>query len=466
MSEQVKYDLPPRPEARTGSGWLVALAAIVFGAVIGFFVRPIAGRSIATETAPSAAAPAALLTRAELTALAEKLERNQLYAAAAQAWERAARQAPPEGPKKAEMLFRIGKNLSLANDHERALSYLFAAEAADEDGRWTGSINKLVLEGLSALGREDVRALQAAKRVTLDATGEDAPTVVAEIGGEPISELDLQSFARRMVTQQLSMRRQLMGAEAFEAAVESGLERFKSPEGRQQLLQMYLSQELLYREALAAGLPEEDAVRRRTIDARRQILTDAFLGNYLERNLHIDKTDLENAYEANKSDYVQPEAFKVDAIVVESEDAKKQASAALDAGTAFEEVRERFSTVHSDDESPGPFDRWISRDGWVPLVADSRAALAHIVSLATNEVGAKWIEGTGGKWIRFKRIDHRPARQLAFSECKDRVEHDLRAGKQRELLTQLQQSLQDKYDVVIHEDAINPENVKTQQEGT
>jgi hypothetical protein len=424
------------------------------------------GAGSATDLSILQAPPATLLSQAEITALAETLERNQLYAEAARAWEQAAQQAPPEGADKAEMLFRIGKNFSLAHQHERALGYLFAADVADENGKWKASISKLVLEGLSALGREDARAYQAARRVALDAQGDDAPKIIAEIGGEPITELDLHSFGRRMVTQQLSMQRQFMSAEVFNEAVESGLDRFKTADGRQQLLQMYLSWELLYREALAAGLPEDEEVRQRTVDARRQILTGAFLRNYLDRNLHVGETDLLNTYEAKKENYVEPEAFKVDAIVVEGDEAKERVSAALGAGTDFAEVREEFSTHAPGTDEPDTFNRWITREGRVPLAADSRAALAHIVSLETGQVGGKWLEGTGGKWLRFRLVEHRPVRQLELDECRERVEQDLQAGKQNELLGQLQQSLQGKYEVVINEEALQPEEPEPAEDGS
>jgi len=237
-------------------------------------------------------------------------------------------------------------------------------------------------------------------------------------------------------------------------------------EGRRQLLQMYLSWELLYREALAAGLPEDEVVRRRAVDARRQILTEAFLHDYLNRNLHIGETDLENAYEAKKGNYVEPEAFKVEAIVVDTDEAKDQVSEALDAQTNFAEVRNTFSTLKPGAGEPGPFDRWITRDGRVPLAADSRAALAHVVSLETGQVGGKWFEGAGGSWLRFKLADHRAARQLDLSECRERVAQDLRAGKQNELLGQLQQSLQNKYQVVIHEEALRLEESEPTEDGS
>ncbi len=46
------------------------------------------------------------------------------------------------------------------------------------------------------------------------------------------------------------------------------------------------------------------------------------------------------------------------------------------------------------------------------------------------------------------------------------MERDLRAGKQSDLLEQLQRSLQDKYEVVIHEDALESEGPETEKEGS
>ena len=456
MPDQVKYDLPPQRAPRTGHCWLTGLLVLVIGGVVGYAVRPLMQCGGAGGAAPTPVGEAALLSHTELTALAEQLERNQLYAEAARTWEQAARQAPPQGAERAELLFRIGKNFCLANAPEQGLTYLFAAEAADEEGRWKSSINSLVLEGLSSLGREDVRAHQASQRVALDAKGDDKTKPVAQIGGEPITDLDLQTFARRLVTQQMAMQRQYMSDEAFDKAVKAGLDRFKDAAGRKQLVQIYLSQELLYREALAAKLPDNEAVREEMKDARRQILIEAFLDDYLGRRLQVGETDLENAYEARKAEYVEPEAFKVEAIVVGSDEAKTQASEALEAGTAFEQVRDEFSTLKPGGETPGPFNRWITRDGRVPLVADSRAALAHIVALQEGEVGGKWLAGTGGQWVRLRLVEHRAARQLALAECRERVEGDLRAAKQEELLRQLQESLQRKYDVVINESELEP----------
>ncbi|MGB9625481.1 MAG: peptidyl-prolyl cis-trans isomerase [Phycisphaerae bacterium] len=451
MSDDLKFDLPARTRPRNRGHWALTVVAVVLAWAVGFFVRPARIGPNGKPSSPPGGA-GALLDHAELVSLAETLEKNQIYGEAARVWQQAAELAPPKGPGRAELLFRIGKNLSLAGEYEPAVAYLFAAETADRDGKWKESINALVLEGLSALGREDARAFQAARRTSLASRPDDAGSrPVAEIGGEPITELDLQSFARRMVTAQLAPQRNMMTADAFRKLVEAQLESFRTPEGRRQLLDAYLGQELLYREALAGRQFDRKEVQEQIAEVRRQILGNAFVDDYVGRNLHVSDTDVQNAYEAHKAEYVEPEAVKVEVLAVDTAEAKKQASDALDAGTDFAKVRERFSAIQATPGEPALFDEWMTREARVPLAADSKAVLAHLWTLDKGEVSKKWFEGEGGRWLRFRLVEHRKERPLTLAECRDRVERDLRLRKQEELLRELQRSLEAKYKVVVHE---------------
>lgn len=454
MGDDLRFDLPARPASKKRATFLVAVVAFGVGAAAGHFGWK--SRSFGAGPATTAGG-GALLSREEQVALAETLEKNQLYAEAARAWQRAAELSPPSGAEKAEVLFRIGKNLALANQQESALAFLFAAEAADSSGRWKQSINRLVLEGLSALGREDARVYQAQRRTSLAPQADkDSARPVAEIGGEPISELDLQTFARRLVTAQFASQRAMLPPDAVNQAIEAQLEKLKTPDGRKQWLHRYISQELLYREALAAKQPDRAEVQEQVADARRHVLIQAFLDDYLSRNMHVGETDVKNAYEAGKAQYREPEAVRAAAIVVQGEEAKKAVSAALDAGTDFDRVREKHSASRPSGESSDPFDRWMTREGRVPVVSDGKAALAHLFSLEKGEVSRKWFEGADGKWIRFRLLDHRKERPLELSECRDRVERDLRAKKQEEALGQLEQALRSKYKVVMHDEKATP----------
>ena len=87
----------------------------------------------------------------------------------------------------------------------------------------------------------------------------------------------------------------------------------------------------------------------------------------------------------------------------------------------------------------------------MPIVSDGKAALAHLFTLEANEISKKWFAGNSGRSLRFRLVERRPERQLDFAECRDRVERDLRSRKQEDLLSQLTQTLQRKYKVVVHE---------------
>lgn len=441
MTDEVKFELPQAPPAKQGCGKAGTLLALLIGIVAGSAVHTVFNRP---ATLPLPSSTTDLLSHEELTALADKLERNQLYVQAARVWQQAARIETPENDRRAEVLFRIGKNLHLGGEHEEAARYLLAAEAADEKDRWSGSINKLLLESLSALGLEDVRAYQAKRRVSLAKT-DDKP--VAEIGGEPVTSTDLDTFARQMVESQMGMQRSVMSAEQFEQLVKTQLEPYQAPEGQQQLLQAYLSRELLYREALAKGLAEHQKVRDRILDARQSVLIQAYMDDYLGESLQLTDTDVRNAYEAKKEEYIEEEAVKVDALVVGNEEEKKAVDTALESGTGFDELQ----TKYREEGKPDPFDRWLTRDGWVPMVKEPKAALAHLFLLDAGKVGSKWFETNDGKWVRFRLAERREQRQLTLDECRDRVERDLTAQKREELIGRLQETLRSKYEVIVHE---------------
>jgi hypothetical protein len=442
MSDELKFELPHAPQQKQRCGTAGALLALMIGVVAGSGIHALVTRS--ADSQPQAAG-AELLSHDELTTLADKLERNQLYVQAARAWQKASALRIPEGDERAETLFRIGKNLNLGGEHDEAVRYLLAAEAADKKGQWSASINQMMLESLSALGLEEARAYQAKKRIALAPT-DDQP--IAEIGGEPITTTDLNAFAREMVESQLAMQKAMMLPEQYEDLVETQVKQSQAPEGREQLLQAYLSRELLYREALAEGLAEQDAVRDRMLDARRTVLIGAFMDDYLAKSLQLTDTDVTNAYEAKRTEYIQPEAVKAQVIVASKEQDKKAIDTALTDGKDFAELQKQYN----DQGKPDMFDRWLTRDGWVPMVKEPKPALAHLFLLDKGEVDSKWFETNDGEWVRFRLADKRDQRQLKLDECRDRVERDLRDQRRRELIDQLQDKLRSKYEVVIHQE--------------
>ncbi len=457
MSDAPTFELPPPTPAQSRPWWLIAAAMLVAGAVIGYVLAP-HGRTAPDD--PSGEAPGTVAAQPELLSadeyrtLGERLERNQLFAQAAEAWLAASRLERPADSARADRLYRIGKNLHLAGDHDRALRYLFAAEAAGPRDTLKTTIDSLVLEGLSALGLEEVRDYQALQRARLSATAattQNAPDELARIGNEPITERELMTFARRRVDRQLRGQRAFLSRDALEQAAAAAMARFETPQARHVLLQNFLRDELLYREALAHNIPDRTEVRQAVVDSRRSVLIEAFLDYYLRQSVQIDDAGVQDAYEANKQRYVEPEAIRVEAIVAADEPAQDAVTQALEAGTDFDAVRSEHSA--GGDEKSG--DAWVARDGFLPGVSDARAVLAHLFTLEPGQVSDRWFEADGGSY-RYRVVDHRPQRQLELDECRDRVEQDLRQRKQQQAIQTLQASLAEKYDVSVSAAATQP----------
>ena len=149
----------------------------------------------------------------------------------------------------------------------------------------------------------------------------------------------------------------MMSPDQYKQFVETQLEQYQAPEGQQQLLQAYLSRELLYREAMTKGLAEQQKVRDRILDARQSVLIQAYMDDYLGESLQLTDTDVRNAYEAKKEEYIEEEAVKVDALGVGNEEEKKAVDTALESGTGFDELQ----TKYREEGKPDPLDRWLTR---------------------------------------------------------------------------------------------------------
>lgn len=440
MSTDLKFDLPNQTKQTSFGQWALTLLLMCVG--IGFTVFAALSVSLSSSqpgTARTTLPAASLLSHDELTTLAESLERNQLYVQAARAWEQAAALSPPEGAERTKMLFRIGKNLVLGNAHDEGLRYLLAAESLDNTKTFETSINRLVLESLSALGLEDARAYQAGKRIAMTAgDADDSTKPLATIGGEPITQADLDRFARDMVESQFGFQRSMIPEADYQKMIDAQLSQYKTDEGKMELLQSYLTSELLYREALASKVEAHSDVARRIKQARRSTLTSAFIDQYMGEHLQLTDSEIENAYNADKEQYIQAEAVRIEAVMA-GDDQKAIVDGVLAANGSLEDYLAKG------------FDGYYERTDTLPIVKDSRSAVAHLFLLEPDQWGGKWFETTDGKWVQFRVVERRDARQKTLEEARGEVAGGLRQQKRQELIQRLQESLRQKYEVVIHQ---------------
>ncbi len=147
-------------------------------------------------------------------------------------------------------------------------------------------------------------------------------------------------------------------------------ERFATPEGKEQLLDSLVTQEVLFQESQRAGLEKSPEIQNRLTDARRQILVEAFMQKLVAEDVNDDK--VKEYYNAHKADFRQ---VKASHILVETEDqAKEVKKRVAKTGADFAAVAKETSTDPSAKENGGDLG-FFTKDQMVKPFADKAFAM-------------------------------------------------------------------------------------------
>lgn len=240
--------------------------------------------------------------------------------------------------------------------------------------------------------------------------------------------------------------------------------RYQSVEKRRELLNEMVDLELLAIEAKKRGLdkkPEAEA-------AVRQVLRDALLDEVhdkLPTPAEIPAADVRAYYDANVSQYEEPERRRVTAIVLTDEaKAKEVLEAALAAkdstgwGTLF---YQHSSTAPADKKPDGPLD--LAGDlGIVGPVEDDKGANPRIPDplraavFKLDRVGdvSKEVIAHDKKFYVVRMAGRTQAHARTFAEAERQIRVELLKVKMREFEGELEQELRKKYKVEIDDAAL------------
>jgi hypothetical protein len=84
------------------------------------------------------------------------------------------------------------------------------------------------------------------------------------------------------------------------------LEQYQNPSAKQQFLQSWLAQEILYRQGLKEDLMEKAETKKLIEELTRSVLSRQLMNAELAGKINITETDLQTYYEANKEKYIEP----------------------------------------------------------------------------------------------------------------------------------------------------------------
>jgi len=373
-----------------------------------------------------------------LKSLATDLEKRTLYVEAEKVWGEYAAVAELKPEETAELLYRRGKCLKEGGKYAEAARRLSEVEAYPVSRDEKRKARQLLLECLSALGKQDAR--DSVSR--LFAIGEEEKgTAVAKIDNEVITKESLREELKSSFTEMLRAQgAPLTPQELDKKAEELADAELKTPEGLRQVIQSAASRRVLYLEGLERNYDSDPALQESVARVRRELIANRVIESEAENALKtLGPTELKNHYEANKSRFVEKAG---------SEFSLARFPGAAEAESALEKLK---------DPAKAGDVRWIRAkeaavEGQpVPEVGPSPEACAHILALPEGGVSGKPIEAAGAFYI-FRVEKKRSERQLSAEEAEAQVRADLAKVKRKEAFDSLRESLSKKYRVEILEE--------------
>ncbi len=189
---------------------------------------------------------------------------------------------------------------------------------------------------------------------------------------------------------------------------------FQGEQGKAQLVQELINQELFYSHALAQGYQDEADYLNEVEIVRANLLKSYAIRKFLGE-VKFEDGDVEKYYDANKTQFVEPPKVKASHILVPDEEKLGEVKSALDGGESFEDVAKAHSTCPSKER--GGDLGFFGKGQMVPEF--EQAAFAMNVGDVSEPVKTQF-----GFHI-IKLDDKKPERELPLTEVRAQIEQHL-----------------------------------------
>ncbi len=321
MEEKLDFSLPEKKQKTALTPKIsVILLLVLIGLTLVNFLKP------AYQNPPSEN-PASSLSEEKVKDLASKLTSRNLYTRAARVWQNYLSFAKVSDTERAKALFQIGTLLEKAGMYEEAIEYYYRSEITAKLSELEQQINTHIKDCFQRLGKFSALRYELMDRTSFQKSEKAGGKIVAEIGAEKITESDLDALIERTIDNQLAPMTAFMTTEQLNEQKRKILEQYKNPSSKQEFLQSWLTQEVLYRQALEEKLSEQPAAKSLIEELVRSALSRQLMNDELANKINITETDLQTYYQANKNKFVEP--------------ADKKDPNSTDRQKSFEEVRDQ-----------------------------------------------------------------------------------------------------------------------------
>lgn len=450
MEEKLDFSLPEKKQKKSiASGVIIGLLLVLIVLASVNLISSLSGNGSTDKPRSS------LLSAEQTKQLAAKLAHRNLYKRAAKVWQDYLAAGELSGEQRGQTMFQIGTLLEKAGVYDEAIEYYYRSETAAKLSELEPQINAHIKDCFEKLGKFSALRYELMDRTSFTGAEGAGGKIVAEIGAEKISEADLDGIIESTIDNQLEPMAAFMTVEQFNEQKKKMLEQYKSGEAKQQFLQGWLAQEILYRQALEEGLAEKEEINKIIDEMNRGVLSQQLMNRELADKIHITETDLQTYYEANKGEYVEPAKAKISHILVEEEGQADDLIKRIRDGENFAELAKQFTKDEGTKEAGGKIDMDVTQGTYVPVIGESKELNDKIFSTEAPTLLDSPIKTEKG-WEIVKIEEKTAERQKSFDEVRQQVMYSLTNQKRQDVQQEYIKQMMDKYNVIIHTSAAAP----------
>jgi len=460
MAEKLDFSLPDKPAKGSIGGTLTVLLLVALTALAAANLATTLRNKqpLAKQTQPG-------LSADQVKALATRLDQRGLYEEAAGLWRDYAALPDLTEAERAKALFHAGVSLEKAGRFARAIEHYYRSEATASLDELSSQINTHVKQCFESLGNFAALRYELMDRTSMNPSDPAGGKVIAEIGPEKITEAQLDALVECSIENQLASVKAFMSAEQLAEQKKRLLEQYRAPQAKQQFLQGWLAQEILYRQALDEGLADKPETKQVLADVTRGVLSQQLMDEKLASKINLTETDLQTYYSANKDKYVEPARAKISHIRMADENRVADVLKRIGDGEDFAALAKEFSTDDATKADGGGISDEVLKGAYVPGIGDANEINKAIFATAAPAVLPQAFQTDKG-WEIVRVNEKHPERQKPFEEVRQQVMQELLRHKQQEVQQDYIKEMMDKYSVIVHTSVLAPAPTDSQEPPT
>jgi parvulin-like peptidyl-prolyl isomerase len=394
------------------------------------------------------------LSSEQIKQLAGKLAQRNLHVRAAEVWRDYLSRRELTEAERARTMFRIGTLLEKADLYDQAIEYYYRSEIAAALDELKPQINARIKECFEKLGKFSALRYELMDRTSFDAAAGAGAKIVAEIGAEKITEADLDAVIESNIENQLEPMAAFMSAEQLNEQKKKMLGQYKDPQTKQQCLQSWLAQEVLYRQALQDELAQEPEAKKLINQLTRGALSQLVMNAELASKINITETDIQTYYTANKNRFVDPARATISHILVDDQEKAKDLIGRIKEGEDFAELAKEFSKDADTKEDGGKIGAEVQEGSHIPGIGTEAELNKRIFAVDAPEILDEPFKTENG-WEIVKVDTIILERQKELDEVRQQVMAMLTSQKSQDVQRDLIEQLLDKHNVIVHTSALS-----------